>query len=151
LSGLEIVYEGSQKFQDTTKRQVDELKKSSPKLNEMIEQLEKSKNKHKIKPGSVPGNTGDCEVKGANGEGTGTTTTVPDSDGSIYTDPNSGKKYPIESVLAHELTHASDKDKGIMDRGPSSDPSRFPNKAEERAVNMQNEYPNYIGGPRDKY
>jgi RHS repeat-associated protein len=71
-----------------------------------------------------------------------------DADGSNLRDASIG--------LGHEIGHAIDDKDGGINYGPAKDPTRFPNHAEETAVNFENEirngrWPNDPGRQRLKY
>jgi RHS repeat-associated protein len=71
-------------------------------------------------------------------------------------DASGSRKRPPFVGLGHEIGHAIDDYDGGMNMGPASDPKRFPNAAEEEAVDFENavrkgRYPNKPSKQRVKY
>lgn len=141
--GLIINVGGDQNYQNNVKNDLNRLKNADPALEKMVEDLENSKNTHNINPtpdwnsNQTDGNRTDE----SNGKGTGSTTFYDPcerkrADGSER-DPSVG--------LAHELQHAYDKDRGIMDR--SIDPSTGNRRSEDRAISTENIMRKVTGDP----
>jgi len=137
--GLEIVFGGDKNFNDKCKKQIDELKEKDPRAKHMIEDLEKSKHKHVIRP-RFPGRGNETRYKDTEksqkpGEG---------SDTEIGYDPNASgqdedKKHVIPPPvrLIHELGHANDADKGTR-QPPDAKNDHGVKKNEESAVGAEN-------------
>ncbi len=146
--GLTIIITGTEEQQKKIRSHLDFISKNSPKAEKFIAQLKNSENKHTIipinyeenkenKPKSCPDSLKDK----SNNKGTGT---------SIYYDPEhditfSHKFYGDETfksspeeVLAHELSHSSESDRGKNDRS-IKDKLRDQPQTETNAIAVENE------------
>jgi RHS repeat-associated protein len=138
--GLIIDIKGTPAEQAATRAALSKLK-TEPGMKKMIEDLEASPNTHSIRPpspGEAPHNsTTGIRANESNGIGTGSETVCDP------TKPVAG--FSPESVLGHERKHASDKDKGIIDR--SVDPATGNKRSEDRAMDAANAYRRAVGEP----
>jgi len=123
---------------DESKKAIEKIRNTSKKGKENIEQLEKSKNEHKVKTsdGRSFNRANDRRAAG-NFTGTGSTTNW---------NPKGQSGFSGNSVLAHELQHAADSDRG---RNIHRDDNRNGIKDnEDRAVEAENDY--HEGAGEDK-
>lgn len=124
---------------------LEQIKNADPYLRDMVEGLENSDNMHIIEPNYDP-YTGSHNQPlnpeaATNRTGTGTVTRLDDMQALDYGPTN---------VLAHELQHAADADKGIISK--SGGDANFPNNAERRAICAENRMRSANGDDlRDNY
>ena len=124
-------------------------RRSNSETRSMIKQLENSDNKHIImKAADGDGQkTSNTAFKGSgnkesNGVGTGTVTVVDVKTTTSHTNPD-GTTIQMSgtSKMVHELSHAADKDLGVIDR---SETDGVPNH-EQKAVDDANTYRESVG------
>jgi RHS repeat-associated protein len=150
--GLELVLDPDQAAFPDMKKQFDDaiasIKKNCPDAAKLIEQLQKSKNKHVVKLGIGPSGTtngGNANPDDAyNGKGVGTKIAwnSRQEEKGCAVCPNAN--------LLHELRHAADRDLGKKTNDVNPD-SKLP-VAEEEAVRTENEYRRNTGtGERKTY
>ncbi|MCQ2336913.1 MAG: type III secretion system effector protein [Paludibacteraceae bacterium] len=101
---------GVDNFEAKVQKQLNNIKSISPGLNQMVTDLEKSKNTYSIKSVSEhPDNKRETDSRSGN--------SYRKSDKTIYFDMDKttgydGKERPLEAALAHELGHAEDDKNG---------------------------------------
>jgi RHS repeat-associated protein len=119
-------------WQSRAMAQLSVLKQSNPRIAAMIKQLEDSDNVHTLTPSSGGGSLTKALDEEASYNGTGSGSTIYFNVDQFDSDDT--PSYPF-AVLAHELSHAEDIDRGRMDRVDSTNRHRV---SEEKAVRMEN-------------
>jgi uncharacterized protein RhaS with RHS repeats len=143
---LDIDVQGDPSYIRRVEHQIEKLKRDDPFLKTMIEELDRSTNKHIIKmPGKKPtgeskGNSNKANSSKANKDLTAGKPGVGCGSETRF-DPHSHHTAEDDSRnprvgLAHELSHASDADKG--ERDPTPNPNTGVKKNEEKAVRVEN-------------
>ena len=150
LYGLYIQINGPPSYQSAVSGDLARIKAVDPDLKKMIEDLESSSNEHIIAappPGKFNSNRTTGERPNAsNGIGTSSVTCYDPT----ATRTASGNKRDPAVGLTHELQHASDKDRGILDR--TINPATTTRRSEERAMDAENKMRRVTGDPpRLKY
>ncbi len=137
--GLEVII-----IDDMSKKIIAWLKLADPDLKKMIEDLESSGHKHYVKCDTDPKNplwkaitqsiVGNTEEEKNETNGVGTDTYV--NGAKVINTYSNGQRLTPTDVLAHELQHAWDLDKGLINRAPNPKTGNW--CSEERAVRTQN-------------
>jgi RHS repeat-associated protein len=136
ILGLKIDIYGSETRKNNVRKQLELLKKIHPNLNMIIDHLERSKREHTIRGFSAMETR---EGTGPYNRGVGITkresVTVYDPSSNLFV---SNATIPPEAVLAHELQHAYDRDRGESDSLKATQIANFHNALELRAVHAEN-------------
>jgi hypothetical protein len=148
--GRKIKIVGTPNYTQQVTGDLSRIKSANPVLNNMVTNLEKSSHTHLIQmpsPGRGNSNRTTGIIANESKAGVGTSSTTSYNPNNHFT--AQGKRDPAVG-LTHELTHASDKDQGKMDRTPN--PKTGTKKSEERAMAKENLMRKKTGDPqRTKY
>jgi len=146
LLGLELGVHPSTspEFKKHFENAIKRIKENCPEAKKLIEQLEKSKNKHVVNPllTGPSGTIGDLDdpdstENAKNGKGSGSTVAWNPRD-----EEANCPRCP-EGNLLHELQHAVDRDSGKLDKSPN--PKTGVPNSEEEAVRRENELRRKLG------
>jgi RHS repeat-associated protein len=142
-------YTGNNSYILGVASQLNEIKSMNSDVSKMVSGLETSKHNHQITLESTfkeegASNRPNAELgvkKDEKGEEKITSGSITNFDPKLTKDVNGDPDYPL-STLAHELSHASDKDNGTTKKGVTS--TGVPLK-EVDAVNVENKINNALG------
>jgi RHS repeat-associated protein len=151
--GREIVPSGDVQYDKRINSMLDRISASNPDLGAMISDLRNSKNPHQIIGLTEGVSTGVIPLHGTDevdnprpydGSGDGSTINF---DEYISEVKEEGRRFftSSEAVLAHELQHASDIDKGISKRVNDGGLGVGFSKNENKAIGTENKYRSGVG------
>ena len=161
--GLYITYGGTKEQNEKIESQLNEISKMSPKAAKIIAQLRNSDKEHRIDPiqykKNKDNNKGENNDKktlseanskandtknAGNGTGSGTVISYDPDNPYTYTSDRTTLEYSPLIILAHELSHSGDSDRGVRNT-TMKDRLRDQPQNETNAIIVENEVAKALG------